>query len=124
MKTSVLLANRPRLMRQLVQSTLADQQDIEVIGEVSEDDQILSYVEQAHPDILVISRDDSGRMRELCGALLRRHPGLKIIAVAPEQKSTVYYWATLQIHSRDVEASEEGILNLVRGQLQTIEEQS
>jgi hypothetical protein len=39
---------------------------------------------------------------------------VRVIAVAPEKNLVVCYWASLKIHSNDVEASEEGILNLLR----------
>jgi len=34
--------------------------------------------------------------------------------VAPEKNYIVYYWASLNIHSNDIEASEEGILTAMR----------
>ena len=40
-----------------------------------------------------------------------------MIAVAPEKNYIVYYWASLQIHSNDIEASEEGILSAMRNKL-------
>ena len=40
---------------------------------------------------------------------------LRIIAVAPYQNYGVCYWASLDIHSDDIEPSEAGFLNAVRG---------
>jgi len=36
----VLVANRPRLMRELILTTFADQPDIEIVGEVGEESEI------------------------------------------------------------------------------------
>jgi hypothetical protein len=37
----VLVANRPRLMRETILSTFADQPDIEIVGEVDDDSEIV-----------------------------------------------------------------------------------
>jgi hypothetical protein len=47
--------------------------------------------------------------------LLQEHPTLRIIAVAPYQNYGVCYWASLDIHSDDIEPSEAGFLRAVRG---------
>ncbi len=71
----VLVANRPRLMRDTILTTFADQQ----------------------------------------------HPEVRVIAVAPAKNYIVYYWASLNIHSSDIEASEQGVLNALRNKLVTSE---
>jgi chemotaxis response regulator CheB len=45
-KVSVIVANRPCLMRDIVLVTLADQPDIEVVGEAQNDDEIRELVER------------------------------------------------------------------------------
>jgi len=45
---------------------------------------------------------------------LREYPNLHIIAVAPYQNYGVCYWASLDIHSDDIEPSEAGFLSAVR----------
>ena len=57
----VLVANRPRLMRELILATLADQPDIEIAGEVSNDEEIPSRVSQTLPDLVVIALDEPGK---------------------------------------------------------------
>jgi chemotaxis response regulator CheB len=49
-KTKVLVANRPRLMRELVLATIGDQPDIEVVGVLEDENAILSAVEQSPPE--------------------------------------------------------------------------
>jgi DNA-binding NarL/FixJ family response regulator len=56
----VLVANRPRLMRELVLTTFADQPDIEIVGEVTHDSEIPASIEQTKPDFLVITLDGAG----------------------------------------------------------------
>lgn len=51
----MLVANHPRLMRELVMATIADQPDIEVVGEVQNEDELAEIVEQVEPDVLIIA---------------------------------------------------------------------
>jgi DNA-binding NarL/FixJ family response regulator len=110
----VLVANRPRLVRELILTTFADQPDIEIVGEVAEESEISETVKKTLPDFVVIALDQPGKRPRICDELLREHPEVRVIAVAPEKNYVVYYWASLDIHSNDIEASEEGILNAMR----------
>ena len=115
----VLVANHPRLMREIVLTTFADQPDIEIVGEVANESEISESVKRTLPNFVVIALDHPGRRPAICDELLREHPEVRIIAVAPEKNCIVYYWASFKIHSNDVEASEEGILNAMRSKLVT-----
>jgi chemotaxis response regulator CheB len=115
----VLVANRPRLMRETILSTFADQPDIEIVGEVSDDAEIMESVKRTLPNFVVIALDQPGRRPRVCDDLLREHPEVRVIAVAPANNYIVYYWASLDIHSSDVEASEDGMLNALRTKLVT-----
>ncbi len=110
----VLVANRPRLMRELILTTFADQPDIEIVGEVGEESEISESIKRTLPNFVVIALDHPGRRPAICEQLLREHPEVRVIAVAPEKNFVVYYWASLNIHSNDIEASEEGILSAMR----------
>src|SRR5438045_7988825 len=107
----VLVANRPRLMRELILTTFADQPDIEIVGEVAEESEISANIKKTLPNFVVIALDHPGKRPAICDELLREHPEVRVIAVAPEKNFVVYYWASLDIHSNDIEASEEGILS-------------
>ena len=113
----VLVANRPRLMRELILTTFADQPDIEIVGEVGEESEISESIKRTLPNFVVIALDDPGRRPAICDELLREHPDVRVIAVAPEKNFVVYYWASLNIHSNDIVASEEGILNAMRSRM-------
>ena len=116
----VLVANRPRLMRELILATFSDQPDIQIVGEVADDSEIPSTVEQTLPDFLVIALDDPSKRPVICDTLLEHHPEMRIIAVAPDQNYSVHYWASLDIHSSNIEASEESILSVVRGKTRLV----
>jgi chemotaxis response regulator CheB len=117
METSirVLVANRPRLLRELVLSTLSEQAGINIVGEVENEKDVPSLVEATKPDFLLIALDESHRRPPLCDQLLRKFPGLRIIAVAPNTNLGIFYWASLEIHSTTMEASEEAMLDVMRG---------
>ena len=116
----VLVANQPRLMRELVMATISDQTDIEIVGEVSEKSGIASAVETTQPDFLIIALDRSRRLPFYCELILRDHPQIKVLAVSMESSNLLaFYWTSLQVQSNQIEASEEGLLNILRGKVRS-----
>lgn len=115
----VLVANRPRLMRETILATFADQADVEIVGEVADDSEIIESVNRTRPNFVVIALDQPGSRPRVCDDLLREHPEVRVIAVAPAKNYVVYYWASLDIHSSNIEASEEGMLNALRSSMVT-----
>lgn len=112
----VLVANHPRLLREMVLSTLSEQPGINVVGEVENETDVPSVVAETKPDFLLIALDEPRRRPPLCDQLLRRFPALRIIAVAPNTNLGIFYWASFEIHSTSMEASEEALLAVMRGQ--------
>lgn len=110
----VLVANHPRLMRDTILTTFSDQPDIEVVGEVEDDSEIFESVKKTLPDFVIIALDQPGERPAICDTLLREHPEVRIIAVAPAKNYVVYYWASLDIHASSIEASEQGVLGALR----------
>jgi DNA-binding NarL/FixJ family response regulator len=109
----ILVANHPKLMREVILATLADQPGIEVVGEVSEEGQILNQVRDTHPDLLVIALDETERRPAICDRVLQERPDLRIIAVASRKDRTLCFWASFDIHCADIETSTAGILSAV-----------
>ena len=114
-KIRVLVANRPRLMRELVLATISDQPDIEIMGEVKHDSEIAQVAAEAQPDFVIIALDTPARRPEICETLFRRNPEVKVLALAPEHNSSVLFWSRLDIQAQQVESSEAGILSALRG---------
>jgi len=102
----ILMANQPKLMRELLVEMLEEESWIEIVGEVPHESEIRQLVQKTAPDLLVVTADKPGRRPAICDALLREFPALRIIAVAPHENYTVCYWASLDIHADDVESSE------------------
>ncbi len=113
----VLVANQPRLMRDVVLATLSDQPDIEIVGEVTEESEISANVRKTSPDFVVVAMDRPGVRPHICDILFREHPGVHVIALAHEINYVTCFWASLEIHTNSIEASEQGLLNAIRGKL-------
>ncbi len=116
-KVRVLVANRPRLMRELVLATIADQPDIEIMGEIGDDAEIAQVVASSKPDFVIIALDRPDQRPSLCEDLLKQHPQMKILALAPERNNSLCFWSVPDIRSARVENSEEGMLSVLRGKL-------
>lgn len=110
----VLVANRPRLMRELVLATIADQPDIEVVGEVSEESGLAEIIEELQPDALILALNNPETDSALCGFLLGRYPQMRILSLAPERNEGIYFWAVVDIHFRRLESSEANVLEALR----------
>lgn len=109
----VLVANRPRLMREMVITTIADQPDIEIVGDVEPASNLADLVDQMQPDVLIVALDEQKRSEE-CGFLLGRYPRMRILALAPERNCGIFYYSIVDIRSRQVESSQVGILSALR----------
>ena len=110
----VVVANRPRLMRELVLETISEQPDIEIVAEIQNEDEIIGIVDGTQPDVLIVALDDSDQRPLFCDHLLRRHPEMKVLALAPERNRSILFWVSLDVHESPVEASEAGILSTLR----------
>jgi chemotaxis response regulator CheB len=116
----VLMANQPKLMRELLLETLAEQPWVEIVGEVSDESEIRHLVLKTSPDLLVVTAEKPGKRPAICDALLREFPALRIIAVAAEESYSVCYWASLDIHADDIEPSEQGFLSAVKNVAESV----
>ena len=120
-KIRVLVANRPRLMRELVLSTVADQPDIEIVGEAENDREITELVERTRPECLIIALEHPEERPGLCGFLLGRYPTMRVLAVGAGQQNSIFFWAFVDIRSQSVQTSEEGILGAVRNRVELLQ---
>ncbi len=119
-RVRVLVANRPRLMKDLVLATIGDQPDIEIVGEADGDTEITELVERTRPDYLILALEEPESRPGLSGFLLGRYPNMKILALAAERNSGMFYWAFVDIRSLRVESSEQGILSVLRNKAELV----
>jgi hypothetical protein len=109
METSirVLVANGPRLFRELVVSTFSKHSGISGIKIV---------------DASLIALDES-RRPSMCDQLLHKFPGLWIVAAAPNTNLGILYWASLEIHSKTMGTSKNVLLKAMRDSMSRAEEE-
>jgi AmiR/NasT family two-component response regulator len=104
-------------MRDMVVATIAEQPDIEIVGNVESPANLTELVDEVRPDVLIVALEaleDKQRRSSECGFLLGRYPQMRILALAPEHNQAIFYWAIVDIRSKSVESSEAGILSSLR----------
>ncbi len=116
----VLMANQPKLMRELLVEMLEEESWIQIVGEVTDQAEIRELVLKTTPDLLVVTAEKPGKRPAICDELLREFPSLRIIAVAAQESYSVCYWASLDIHADDIEPSEQGFLSAVKSVAATV----
>ncbi|MGH9562024.1 MAG: hypothetical protein ACRD3S_11280, partial [Terracidiphilus sp.] len=84
----VVVANRKRLMRELIIASISDQPDIQVVQEIEEESDVEDAIDRTQPDFLIVTLDRSSCLPEFCQAILRKRPQMKIIAIAPDRNMT------------------------------------
>jgi len=117
-KVRVLVANRPRLMREAVRTALSRHADMEVVGEIEDELEILTALERTQAHCLIIAQEELGRRPAICDFVFDRYPHVKILAVAPGSDDSVFYWVFMEIRLSRIETSEEGVINALRGNLE------
>jgi DNA-binding NarL/FixJ family response regulator len=117
-KVRVLVANRPRLMREAVRTALSRHADMEVVGEIEDELEILTALERTQAHCLIIAQEELGRRPPICDFVFDRYPHVKILAVAPGSDDSVFYWVFMEIRLSRIETSEEGVINALRGNLE------
>lgn len=73
----VLAANHPRLLRELVMATIADQPGIELVGKGRNESDLADIVEPVQPDVLIVAMNETEKRLGQCGFLLWRHPEMR-----------------------------------------------
>jgi chemotaxis response regulator CheB len=107
-------------MRELIVSTISEQPDIEIVGEVEDESELVSTVEKTRPDFLIVALEECNELPKVCHSLLQSYPQMKVIAVSSDRNSSMFYWASLKVQSNEIEASEAGVLGALRGKMQPI----
>ena len=95
-------------------ATISDQPDIEIVGELQNENDLAEVLDESRPDVLILALDDSEKRLAQCGFLLGRYPQMRILALDPEQNRGLFYWAIVDVRMKALESSEAGILNALR----------
>lgn len=113
MKTiKVLLANRPRMMREVVKEIIEQQSDMEVVGEVLDPLDILVAVRGTEADAVILGLRGSEEPG-LCSHLIAEYPNLTILGLASEGKSA-FVEQLCPRRQQIIDPSEANILSALR----------
>ncbi len=120
-KVRVLVGNSPGFMRDLVVATLENRPDIEILENSTPENPVPSEltgdIERLRPDFLLLTLEkDAHVQRRVCEELLKRFPALKILVMARHSDRCVLYRINSRVYSTAIMMSEEGILNVLRGE--------
>jgi DNA-binding NarL/FixJ family response regulator len=110
----VAVANQPRLMRELIAMSLADEKDVEVVAQISDEAEISRVIEENTPEFLIVTRDSRRFGSSAREAVLQRHPEMKILALASDGNSFTLYSASDGIRSIVHAGSEAEIVKVMR----------
>ncbi len=85
-KIRVLLANHPRLMREVIGELINGQQDMEVVDEALDPVEVLVAARETKADAVILATKDSEEPG-LCSHLLVEFPNLTILGLASNGKT-------------------------------------
>ena len=112
-KIKVLLANRPKILRELLSGLIQRQFDMEVVGEELDPVELLLAVDETRANVVVLDLLDSGEEPGICSHLLAEYPQLLVLALSSERERAVL--CRQIIHKETLSnASDDEILAAIR----------
>ena len=112
-KVRVLLANKPRMLRELLRSLIQRQADMEVMGEVLDPVELLLAVDETQADVVVVDLPESGEEPGICSHLLAEYPQLLVLALSPGRDRAILYRQSI-IKEELSKLSDDEILEAIR----------
>lgn len=108
----VALAGLPPLLHGIVVRLVADQNDMQIVGEFADHGEMLAFQGESAPDVLVLGTGN-GEINGVCEQLLTQYPRAKIVAVGGDGRRVLLY--DLRPHKTTVgEVSSEELLEVIR----------
>src|SRR5260370_12756967 len=110
----VAVANEGGMMGEVLAMSLASEEDVEVVGQISDEAEISRVIEETTPEFLIVSLDSRRFGPSAREDVLQRHPGIQIMAVASDGNSFTLFSASDGIRSMTYKGPEAEILNVMR----------
>ena len=104
----IVVANKQRLLRQMLRRVIEKTPDFQVVGEISGLTRLPEYVDQVDAQWVIVSLESDGNMPEEIETLLAQYPTVRVLAVASDGSHVKVKW---------VETHEEDLDNLSLGAL-------
>ena len=111
-KIRVLIANSTRIWRDMLYDAIRAEPDIEVVGDVTEENAIVSATERTNPDCVIVPLDEPGAAMPICKKILTKRPHIRIVAIGEGTDVVEVYWMSEEgdIRCTYTTASREAIL--------------
>lgn len=100
-----------------MRTALSRHAEIDIVGEIEDELEILPALERTHAHCLIVTQEEIGRPA-ICDEVFEKYPRMKILAVSPGSDDSVFYWVFMEIRLSRIETSEEGVINALRGNLE------
>src|SRR5436305_2091466 len=88
----VLLANEPRLFREMLQRVMQNTPGIEVVGEVTELSALREALAETGANWVIVSLSPAGRLPDVVEPLLVEFPSLCVLGVADDGSHAEVRW--------------------------------
>jgi DNA-binding NarL/FixJ family response regulator len=110
--TRVLLVEMPQMLRDIVKDIVGGEGDMEVVGELADQERVLATALDRRTDFLIVGLE-SGEMPEVFEDLVSLDPGVEVLAVARDGRQSFLY--KLQPHLTELgELSPDLLLDTIR----------
>jgi DNA-binding NarL/FixJ family response regulator len=111
-KIRVLIANSTRIWRDMLYDAIRSEPDIEVVGDVTEENAIVSATERTNPDCVIVPLDEPDAAMSICKKILTKRPHIRIVAIGEGTDVVEIYWMSEEgdIRCTYTTASREAIL--------------
>jgi AmiR/NasT family two-component response regulator len=101
-------------MRELIAMSLSDEADVEVVADINDEAEISRVIEETMPEFLIVALESRRFGPSEREAMLQRHPGMKILALAGDGNSFTLFSASDGVRSLIFKGSEAEILKVMR----------
>lgn len=108
----ILLGAMPRLLRDVVREVLGRQPDMDIVGEVESDDDLLRSLRLELPDVVVLQLSGLG-LSQTGARVLERQPGVHVLGLSGDGRSAAIYRARIP-HAPAFEGSPQGLRLAIR----------
>jgi DNA-binding NarL/FixJ family response regulator len=113
----VLLAELPRMLSEIIESVIADQQDMSIVGAIDSRDRVTSALVRTPADVVIVGLRDAETTASLNRVLLEQ-PRLKLLAISGDERSSYLY--ELRPHTVSLgDISPQGLVDAIRGAVVT-----
>ncbi len=78
------------MLRDIIERLLAPEEDIEVVGEVTQREALLATAGRLHPDVVILGVQDE-QLPDVASALFADHPSMRLLGVSGNGRTAFLY---------------------------------